>query len=172
MCKRGFTIVEFMVALVIVALLAAIAVPGFSAVLQRSRLDAATRQIVSDFRESRSRAISTGWEYRVVGWDADDSGSSANRYRVFARRPPAAWPADDVAPFENGTQLAGQWVNIASRFPGVEMHADSSRFFVTIDSRGRASGTSFNSLELVGHDGVTNSVTVSAVGSVRIACSE
>jgi len=159
-----------MVALALGGLVMLVAVPGLWGILQRSRLDAAVRHMVADLHDARSQAITTGWEYRIVGFD---SGSSlnANQYRLLARNSSSAsWPADDAAPMLSSTQYAGSWVRIDSMYPGVNLDYTSPRFELTFDSRGTAAGAAanFNPLRLIGHDGDEARVQVSVVGGITV----
>ncbi len=54
--RGGFTLIELMTVLTIIAILATLAVPRFSASIQRQRLDAAANRIVADLRLARQHA--------------------------------------------------------------------------------------------------------------------
>ncbi|MDX1678496.1 GspH/FimT family pseudopilin [Arsukibacterium sp.] len=53
----GFTLVELMVTIAVVAIVATIAVPSFNGLVQGNRLSGATNQLVSAFHLARSEAI-------------------------------------------------------------------------------------------------------------------
>lgn len=147
-----------------------IAVPALSEILHRARLDGAVRQLAGEVNRARSRAVTTGWEYRVVGFDGAAS-VNANAFRTLARRTSAvAWPADDAAQTLTSTQYAGPWVAIPEQYRGVSVDCDGTRFEVTFDARGTAAGaaTTFNSVRLIGHNGLDKSVDVSVVGNVTV----
>lgn len=55
--SRGFTLVELMVVLAMIAILALIGIPSFSSMQDRNRIKGATEAILSDFRWARSEAI-------------------------------------------------------------------------------------------------------------------
>lgn len=170
MKEKGFTMLEVLCALTVGAIAVAIVIPGFSNVLRRSRLDAAVRQVVLDVREARARAVSTGWEYRVVGYGNDeDDADLRNQYRLLARRSSVVdWPAEDSVSFESATQLAENWIDLQGRFPGVTLGTADPRFELTFDARGSATAGEFNPLTITGHDDEEKSLTVSVVGSIRI----
>ncbi|MDG1461273.1 MAG: prepilin-type N-terminal cleavage/methylation domain-containing protein [Luminiphilus sp.] len=77
---KGFTLVELMVALVVMAILVAIAAPGFQGLIERQRLKAVVETALSDLQVARSEALTLGlsgavtvsfiggasWEYNIV----------------------------------------------------------------------------------------------------------
>ncbi len=54
----GFTLVELLVTLAVVALLATTAVPAMARLLDQARLRAATQTLAEDFRQARNHALS------------------------------------------------------------------------------------------------------------------
>jgi prepilin-type N-terminal cleavage/methylation domain-containing protein len=169
MDRRGFTLPELALALALVGIVLAVTLPAFMEVLDRTRLDGAIRQMVSDLQEARSEAVATGWEYRVVGYRNISTNDRANQYRVIARRTAGvSWPADTAGVLENDTQMAGAWVDVPAFHSGITISASQDRFEVTFDSRGTSSdaATEFNPLELVGKNGASKSVSVSVVGGI------
>jgi type IV fimbrial biogenesis protein FimT len=75
--KTGFTLIEMVITAVVAGLIAALAVPSFYRSMQKLKLNAATREIVSDLRWARSKAISTR---KQVGINLDFANK---RYSVF-----------------------------------------------------------------------------------------
>ncbi len=57
---RGFTLVELIVALVLVAIFAALAVPSLSSTMQRADARQTAREIANKFRQARQAAMSRG----------------------------------------------------------------------------------------------------------------
>lgn len=62
---RGFTMIEMMMVLVIVAIILAVVVPGFSTVMQRTRLKSYANEVVSSVYLARSEAIKRNTQIRV-----------------------------------------------------------------------------------------------------------
>ena len=77
---KGFTLVELMVALVVMAILVAIAAPAFQDLIERQRLKAVVETALSDLQVARSEALTLGlsgtvtvtfndgasWNYTIV----------------------------------------------------------------------------------------------------------
>lgn len=63
--KKGMTIMELLIAVVIVGIVAAMAVPRFQIAYERIKFRAATREITSKIRLARSFAVSTKAQHGV-----------------------------------------------------------------------------------------------------------
>lgn len=74
----GFTLIEVMITIAILAVLLALAAPSFQALIASSRLTAATNDLVSAFAQARSHAIKVGNRTTVcmsaTGGACTDSG--------------------------------------------------------------------------------------------------
>lgn len=180
--KPGLTLVEIVMGIVILSVLAAIAIPAFYTMLQRSQLDAGVRQIMSDVREAQSRATLTGWQVRLIGFNYSSTDAKKNQYRLVARSSSAvAWPVATVNPFGSvgtGTQMAGTWIDVNKQYPGVRFNPASANpnFYVSFDSRGVAfewnAGIGACALpcwmDIVHDSGAKKQLSVTTAGSVRV----
>jgi len=63
--KAGFTLVEMMIVVAIMAILATIAAPNLQTYMTQRRLNGAARQIMTDLMEARSKAVSGNNRFRV-----------------------------------------------------------------------------------------------------------
>ncbi len=64
--RRGFSLAEMLVAIVVFVILAAIAVPQFIAFRSKNRLNGAARQIYSELMWARSKAVNDNISYVVT----------------------------------------------------------------------------------------------------------
>jgi len=94
---RGFTIIELIITLAVVAVVAAIAVPRFGGAIGRYRADMAVRRVVADLNYARARAVSRSTSQEVI-FDAslhrywivgmEDPDRRGRTYGVELARPP------------------------------------------------------------------------------------
>ncbi len=85
--ELGFTMIELLVAIVVLAILAAIAIPGFSRWLPNYRLKSATRDIYSNMQLAKLGTVRANANWAIVF----DTG--ANSYFVCSDRgPDDSWP--------------------------------------------------------------------------------
>lgn len=170
MNDKGFSVVDLLVALTIAALLTTITLPALDDAVRSARLDGATRRLVSEAREIRTRAVSNGWEFRLVGYGSGSTDARANQFRVIGRSSSAVgWPDESSPVLASDTQVAEAWVDLGTDYAGVAIDSSGSneRFEITFDARGKADATTFAGLTLSKND-KTRTLAVSSAGSVRI----
>jgi prepilin-type N-terminal cleavage/methylation domain-containing protein len=64
--RDGFTLTEIIVAMAIISILAAIAIPNWSTLLPNYALKSAARQVQSELHKLKSRAVSENANFRLV----------------------------------------------------------------------------------------------------------
>lgn len=98
---RGFSLVETMVVVAIVAIVSAIAAPSFVEMIRNNRLSAATSALQSSLNLARSEAIKRGSDARVTVAANGIAGNWANGWTVFDDKTTTAnggvGPADDTS---------------------------------------------------------------------------
>jgi prepilin-type N-terminal cleavage/methylation domain-containing protein len=172
--QRGVTAIEIIVAVAIGGLVVAIAIPSFTTVLEHSRLDAASRQLSSALWNAHSKAVATGWEYKLFGFGNASTDARRNQYRLLGRRSSAtAWPGDTDAPFSSTTQSAGPWTDLSMLSRGIQLlpggTGTNARFEIAFNSRGALSVNTgdFSPFRLQVKDS-SRLIRVSVVGGVTV----
>ncbi len=86
--ERGFTLTELLATIAILAILIAIAVIVFLYLLERWRVDAATRQLVGDLRRAHGSATNQLTDWRVVpALDRAEQEEGPDYYLVWLAEP-------------------------------------------------------------------------------------
>lgn len=84
---RGFTLVELLAAIVLIAVLAAIATPSFIAIMRDRRVTQVAVTIGDTYREARSRSLARGIAVAVL-WQSDGAGKGTLQVRETVVLPP------------------------------------------------------------------------------------
>ncbi len=99
----GFTFVEILVALGIIGILAAIAIPNWSTLLPNYALNSAARQVQSELQKAKSRAVSENAKYQLV-FSTTDYSYSIQRDACTG----SSWQSTgENKPLPDGITLAG-----------------------------------------------------------------
>ena len=146
MSRRGFTLLELLIALCIFGVLGAIAAPAYRRALAGWRLSAAARQVVLDLKLARARAILDSATHRVR-FSVPGSSYQHERQR----------PSGTYEPSGPATTLPADVSVIACTASGSG-----------ISFRPRGNAGAFGSVSLRNSDGDLRAVIVDIVGRVRV----
>ncbi len=112
--------------MVIAGLLIGAAMPAFLGMVQRSRIDGGTRQVLYEIRTTQSLAISRGDVFGFQ-WGGDPAIGGppplASQYRIVRDipGPPCTFPA--VGAPMDGTNVIRGWFNLAGDYQGVTIQS-------------------------------------------------
>lgn len=116
---RGFSLVELMIVVALIAILAAIAAPTIIQSMERNRLNQLNRDIVTGFNEARTFAMRTGnavlvdvdaGDDEIRFLEADSTVTAGEIANACTRADPATTPEDDntlltISPDDQGLEV-------------------------------------------------------------------
>jgi type IV fimbrial biogenesis protein FimT len=143
--QSGFTLIELIVIIAIVAIFAGIAIPNFLSYMPKYRLNGAARQIMGDLMAARMKAVKENNRFRVLFLDN-------HQYKIL----------DDDN--NNNAEDSGEWTNIKdiqSEYSDVTFSATANPIFYP---RGTAYGSTITLTNSTG----SKYVKVAITGRVKI----
>lgn len=165
--KSGLTVVELLVVVVCVGIMAAVAIPVFSGIMQNSRFRAAADTVVSDIRQARAVAVTRG------NFAALRIATGPTRYRIERSTTGAVWPADADTPLSNPNVII-PWQDVPQLYPEVTVSqpvdaSPTTLARVIFNSLGNSVATVQHpiTITITSPSGTSRVVQVTAVGSVR-----
>jgi len=75
--QKGFTLVEAIIAIFIIGIVTAIAIPQFQKMATNAKLRAAARDLMADFSRLKQRAMSENMAYKITFNDTEDINNYA-----------------------------------------------------------------------------------------------
>jgi type IV fimbrial biogenesis protein FimT len=170
---RGFTLVELMIALSIVAIVVTMAVPSFKSLISMTQLRTATSHLVGVLNLARSEAIKRGWPVTVcksadVGAQApscDEGAAWQDGWLVFVDYNQNGIKDADDASLRVGAPESGRIMMTAdNNFSDYLTYLPDG---ASVGSGGSAAGTLSICL-----DAMQRVVTVSRVGHLRVEAAD
>lgn len=154
--ENGFTIMELLLVTIVIAILAALAVPNFDHAVKKVRFKSAANTLMSGLRMARSNAISTKFQYGVE-FNADD-----RVLRVFQDNvDPGSFVYDDGDSVVMLDTLDMNFTSLNSTFP-------SGTVFFFPDGRASITGYVQGYQDIYGKDAAVFISVLAATGRVRI----
>lgn len=138
--KQGFTLLELMITLAIVAIMLAMAVPGFSAMMRENAIHTSRDDLFRAFRFARDEASKRATRVSICALTAGSNGScdtSAtswdNGWIVFV---------DDATKgkVDTGDEILSVYQNTVKRADYLVKSATVSKYHVSFSSSGRGEG--------------------------------
>jgi prepilin-type N-terminal cleavage/methylation domain-containing protein len=120
---KGLTLIELLVVIAIAAIFIGASLPSFLSLIQRSHIDAAARQVLSEMRTTQSLAVSRGGVFGFH-WGGDPLvGMAPTFYRLEVDGAnPCTFPAPADTTVTNPNVIR-DWFDLASEFPGVTIQS-------------------------------------------------
>ncbi len=177
--SEGFTAIELLTALVIAVILTGAAMPSFLSLMRSSRLNAATRQVVSEIRTAQSLAVTRDGIYGLQ-WGGDPLVGMAPGFHRLERDPTEAcgWPAptDSMATNQN---VISEWRDLSVEYPGITItsiqdNGGNPIGGLIFNAEGASVNTCFVGVSfpvtvtVADQSGVTRTIQVRSAGSARI----
>jgi prepilin-type N-terminal cleavage/methylation domain-containing protein len=154
MNKRGITLLELIIVLVIIGIGAALMVPGFGAWMPHYRLRSATRDIVSAMRVAQTKAVTNNMRYGVT------FDTTTDPQQFWLVRDSAGFPSEGAAMSLPTGVLFDDIAGLPKNGPGDQYII---RFFP--DSTAEATGT----INLINSKNMTKTIQISmSTGRIRV----
>lgn len=166
--KPGFTLIELIIAVAILFMMVAVAMPLFASVIAQRRLTAAVERVAADLRFAQSRAVTRGDWHRLHS-GADGAVGRPGQYRLERSIDGVIW-----VPIEESS-----WYNLSTDYQGSSLQAVTDfanspvpGFDVRFNSRGAIDNLGVGSagikLTVLAGTGATGTIQVMRTGAVRI----
>ena len=119
MNNKGFTIVELVIVIAVIAILAAVMIPTFSGIVAKAQMSAATQEITAAYKEAYANALGND------GIIATDETASAMdftfKFNVDASNKLTCVPTDYPDNFGfSGSYADGTWTLVKTGTPNVD----------------------------------------------------
>jgi len=115
---KGFSLMELFVAVAIAGILIGVGLPSFLGLIQRSSINAGTRQVMYEIRAVQNLAVTRGGVFGFH-WGGDPlAGLPLSQYRIIRDTTGACGFPAPAAP-QDGTDVVRTWFDLAGEYPGI-----------------------------------------------------
>jgi len=115
---KGFSLMELFVAITIAGILIGVGLPSFLGLIQRSSINAGTRQVMYEIRAVQNLAVTRGGVFGFH-WGGDPlAGLPLSQYRIIRDTTGACGFPAPAAP-QDGTDVVRTWFDLAGEYPGI-----------------------------------------------------
>ena len=145
MGTEGVTLIELFVAMIIAGILIAMGLPSFLGLIQRSSINAGSRQIMYEIRAVQNLAVTRGGVFGFH-WGGDPLAAlPLSQYRIIRDTTGACGFPAPTAP-QDGTNVVRTWFDLAGEYPGMRIqsvrdHNGTALGGVMFNSRGASVNT-------------------------------
>ena len=172
---KGFSLVELFVAIIIAGILIAMGLPSFLGLIQRSSMNAGTRQVMYEIRAVQSLAVTRGGVFGFH-WGGDPLvGFPPSQYRIIRDTTGACGFPAPTAP-QDGTNVVRTWFDLAGEYPGIVVQSVRDNVGtvlggVMFNSRGASVNTCAAvtfpvTVTVADNSGATRTITIQRAGRV------
>jgi type IV fimbrial biogenesis protein FimT len=159
----GFTLVELMVTIAIVAILLAVGLPSFQSSLRSNRVATTTNEMLASLSLARTEAIKSTRASQVCARDGDECGDDWNEGWLVVT------DTDGDGTFETTVKAVDGHPNLT-----VTMASGADNTFVEFDRRGRMDDVAQRQIEILPdgediNDEHIRCMTITVVGQVNTA---
>ena len=172
---QGFTTVELIIGMVVVAVLAAAAIPALLPSIQRYRTRSGADQVAGELRKIQGLAMTSGARHRLYIRNCPSGPSPCKQYRIEQQAAGGVWPASGDTPSTNANVLTN-WTDLQRDYSGVRITqlkdaGGIDRGDIIFDSRGASTNTGVTyplTITVASTAGPQRTVEVRNAGGVRV----
>ncbi len=174
---KGFSLIELLMAIAIAGILIGVGLPSFLGLIQRSSINAGTRQVLYEIRAVQNLAVTRGSTFGFH-WGGDPAivGPQPSQYRIERNLTGNCvdWPLPGDSKATPNPDVITDWFDLAGEYPGIVVQ--SVRDNVGTDLGGvmfNSRGASVNTCAVVtfpvtvtvaDNSGVTRTITIQRAG--------